>query len=109
MVPAVWSHRLLMAAAWSRLAGLVAARFGRGTRTGVVLDSSFSVTDRVRPMAIRDTTTVVPYPEETLRSSCIATTFGVSAGEYGTLAFGNCPLHPCAKNPRADTVPAGPA
>jgi hypothetical protein len=97
MAPPVWSHSLFMAAVWSGLAALIAARIGRSTRTGVVfglvvfshwvLDFITHPMTAVYPPAKKD----LPlwfHGSPLVGLGLYSTKFGVYAGEFGPLGLG---------------------
>ena len=96
MLPAVWSHSLLMASIWSGLAGLVAARIGRRTRTGVVFGlvvfSHWVVDFITHPMtAVFPSDIGLPlwfHGSPLVGLGLYRHMSGVYVGEFGTLALG---------------------
>ena len=95
-IPAVWSHSLLMASIWSGLAGLVAARIGRRTRTGVVFGlvvfSHWVVDFITHPMtAVFPSDIGLPlwfHGSPLVGLGLYRHMSGVYVGEFGTLALG---------------------
>ncbi len=96
MAPPVWSHSLLMATIWSGLAALIAAHIDRNTRTGVVFGFVvFShwvldfITHPITAVFPPDTGLPLWFGASPLAGlGLYESKFGVSAGEYGTLALG---------------------
>lgn len=92
----VWTHSLLMATIWSGLFGVIAARIGCSTHTGVIFGlvvfSHWVVDFITHPMtAIVPTDTGVPlgfYGSPLVGLGMYRTKLGAYAGDLGTLALG---------------------